>query len=119
GHHFHDLIDTHAQQDVDLDRVFMDVAAYNARIMGPAHVEGVTQLACRTALSRRSVAHINFPVDLQSQTVDKHSERNVPGHSSEIYVANLPIPSLHDLHRAAAVLNAGEKPVILAGRGAL
>src|SRR5689334_8641063 len=24
GHHYHDLIDTHAQQDVDLDRVFMD-----------------------------------------------------------------------------------------------
>src|SRR5204862_7688175 len=32
GHHFHDLIDTHAQQDVDLDRVFMDVALYNARV---------------------------------------------------------------------------------------
>src|SRR5947199_9654359 len=44
GHHFHDLIDTHAQQDVDLDRVFMDVAAYNARIMGPEHVENVTDL---------------------------------------------------------------------------
>src|SRR6476646_6282640 len=28
GHHFHDLIDTHAQQDVDLDRVFTDVALY-------------------------------------------------------------------------------------------
>jgi pyruvate dehydrogenase (quinone) len=26
GHHYHDLIDTYAQQDVDLDRVFMDVA---------------------------------------------------------------------------------------------
>src|SRR5213595_3676705 len=50
GHHFHDLIDTHSQQDIDLDRVFMDVAAYNARIMGPSHVEGVAQLACRTAL---------------------------------------------------------------------
>src|SRR3569833_312010 len=23
GHHFHDLIDTHAQQDLDLDRVYM------------------------------------------------------------------------------------------------
>src|SRR5207248_11318726 len=34
GHHFHDLIDTHAQQDVDLDRVYMDVAVYNARVMG-------------------------------------------------------------------------------------
>src|SRR3954463_10638507 len=35
GHHFHDLIDTHAQQDVDLDRVFMDVAFYTTRVMGP------------------------------------------------------------------------------------
>src|SRR6059036_3874064 len=28
GHHFHDLIDTHSQQDVDLTRVFEDVAVY-------------------------------------------------------------------------------------------
>src|SRR5881396_685974 len=34
GHHFHDLIDTHAQQDVNLDRVFMDVALYSTRVMG-------------------------------------------------------------------------------------
>ena len=63
GHHFHDLIGTHAQQDVDLDRVFTDVAVYSTRIMGPSHVEPVTHLACRTALSRRGVAHLNFPVD--------------------------------------------------------
>src|ERR1051326_8708089 len=25
GHHFHDLIDTHAQQDVDLDKAYIDV----------------------------------------------------------------------------------------------
>src|ERR1700747_3674923 len=35
GHHYHDLIDTHGQQDVDLDRLFMDVAVYNTRVMGP------------------------------------------------------------------------------------
>jgi len=29
GHHYHDLIDTHAQQDVNLDRLFADVAVYN------------------------------------------------------------------------------------------
>src|SRR5213595_2379709 len=45
GHHFHDLIDTHAQQDLDLDRVFMDVAVYSARVMGASHVENVTHLA--------------------------------------------------------------------------
>jgi pyruvate dehydrogenase (quinone)/pyruvate oxidase len=53
GHHYHDLIDTHAQQDVSLDRVFADVSVYNTRIMGPAHVEPASNLACRTALSRR------------------------------------------------------------------
>ena len=33
GHTFHDIIGTHYQQDVDLDKVFMDVAAYNQRVM--------------------------------------------------------------------------------------
>src|SRR5690349_24932232 len=79
GHHFHDLIDTHAQQDVDLDRVFSDVAVYNTRVMGPEHVENVAHLACRMALARRGVAHINFPVDTQSLSLKKgvRSERNV------------------------------------------
>src|SRR5213595_416814 len=71
GHHFHDLIDTHAQQDVNLDRLFMDVALYNARVMGPEPVCNVANLACRSALSRHGVAHINFPVDFQSMPVKK------------------------------------------------
>src|SRR5712675_3063496 len=53
GHVFHDLIDTHTQQDVDLDKLFMDVAVFNERIMGPTHVENITDLACRTALAYR------------------------------------------------------------------
>src|SRR5947209_6595947 len=71
GHHFHDLIDTHAQQDINLDQVFKDVAVYSTRVMGPEHVRNVAHLACRAATSRRGVAPINFPVDLQSQ---KHSD---------------------------------------------
>src|SRR3954465_715295 len=50
GMPYHDLIGTFTQQDVELDRVFMDVARYNARVMGPTHVENVAHLACRTAL---------------------------------------------------------------------
>src|SRR3954449_5377129 len=45
GHQYHDLIDTHGQQDVDLDRVFTDVAVYSTRVMGPAHVQNVADLA--------------------------------------------------------------------------
>src|SRR5204862_2287677 len=50
GMTYHDLIGTYTQQDVELDKVFMDVAKYNVRIMGAAHVRNVTDLACRTAL---------------------------------------------------------------------
>jgi pyruvate dehydrogenase (quinone) len=119
GHHYHDLIDTHAQQDVDLDKVFMDVAVYNARIMGPSHVEQVANLACRSALGRRGVAHINFPVDLQEEEVEEHSKRNVPGHTSHIAAIGVELPAEIDLKHAAAILNEGKKVAILAGQGAL
>src|SRR5438067_9945065 len=119
GHHYHDLIDTFAQQDVDLDRVFQDVALYSTRVMGKNHVESVTNLACRTALSYRGVAHVNFPVDLQEQEAEKGSKRALPGHSSTAWARRAALPSSEDLARAAEVLNAGGKIAILAGRGAL
>src|SRR3954462_2156237 len=66
GLQFHDLVGTYTQQDVQLDRLFQDVAKYDERIMGPAHVENVVSLACRTALTYRGVAHVTIPVDVQS-----------------------------------------------------
>ncbi|CAI4032789.1 putative thiamine pyrophosphate-containing protein YdaP [Nitrospira tepida] len=119
GHHFHDLIDTHAQQDVSLDRVFADVSCYNTRIMGAAHVEAVANLACRTALACRGVAHINFPVDLQEQSCGARSKRNVPGYPSDVFATSARLPSDEDLGRAAALLNEGRRVAILAGQGAL
>src|ERR1700690_117690 len=50
GMHYHDLIGTLAQQDVELDKVFQDVAVFNQRVMGAGHVENLVDLACRTAL---------------------------------------------------------------------
>src|SRR6201747_1457500 len=52
GLQYHDLVHTFTQQDVELDKLFIDACVYNARVMGPAHVENVMQLACRTAASR-------------------------------------------------------------------
>lgn len=120
GHHFHDLIDTHAQQDVNLDRIFMDVAVYNTRVMGPAHVDGVTNLACRTAIARRGVAHINFPVDFQDAALEEGSpsKRNIPGHDQGGFAGRSAIPAEENLRAAAEVLNKGKKVAILAGQGA-
>jgi pyruvate dehydrogenase (quinone)/pyruvate oxidase len=121
GLQFHDLLQTGTQQDVELDKVFMDVAKYNARIMGPAHVENVVELACRTALAYHGVAHVTMPVDFQSAPISKdmRSKRNLPHHVSEVWADSAHIPSDDALRKAAAALSGGKKPVILAGRGAL
>jgi pyruvate dehydrogenase (quinone) len=116
----HDLIGTHTQQDVELDKVFADVAKYNVRVMGPEHVENVAHLACRTALAYNGVSHIAFPVDLQDKPVEKKgSKRNIPGHTSDVFARSARLPDEGDLKRAAEALNAGKKVAILAGRGAL
>lgn len=121
GLQFHDLLGTFTQQDVELDKLYMDVATYNARVMGPSHVQNVVELACRTALAYRGVAHITVPVDVQSKPVEasRRSERNVPNHVSEIMAKSAQLPSEAQLARAASILNAGKKTVILAGQGAL
>ena len=119
GHHYHDLISTYQQQDVDLDVIFKDVALYSTRVMSASHVQNVADLACRTALTRRGVAHLNFPVDLQEQEGGERSKRNVPGHTSDVFTRQVALPAESDLRHAAEVLNAGRKVAILAGRGAL
>src|SRR6476619_5808152 len=80
GLQFHDLIGTYTQQDVALDKLYMDVSVYDERIMGPNHVENVTDLACRTALAYKGVSHITMPVDFQEQEVKRlrRSTRTVP-----------------------------------------
>src|SRR3954468_22563908 len=65
GLQFHDLLDTFTQQDVALDKLFMDACAYSVRVMGPTHMENVVELACRTALAYRQPTHIAIPVDIQ------------------------------------------------------
>jgi pyruvate dehydrogenase (quinone) len=121
GLQFHDLMQTYTQQDVELDKLFMDVCVYNARIMGPSHVENVIELACRTAIACRGVAHVTMPVDVQSQPVSagRRSERNIAGHVSDLMAVSSLMPSEDQLARAADILNTRTKTVILAGRGAL
>ena len=120
GHTFHDLIGTHYQQDVDLDKLYMDVAAYNQRVTGPDHVVNVVDEAIKTALSYRTVAHITIPKDIQDWSSEsKRSPANVPAHSADLFAAAIPVPSQELLTRAAAVINEGSKVAILAGRGCL
>jgi pyruvate dehydrogenase (quinone) len=121
GMQYHDLIGTFTQQDVETDKLFMDVCVYNERIMGPTHVQNVLDLACRTALAYRGVAHVTIPVDFQEEKVHNwdRSKRNVANFTNAVRTQSYKVPADGELHRAAEILNQGKKVAILAGRGAL
>jgi pyruvate dehydrogenase (quinone) len=119
GHTFHDMIGTHYQQDIDLTKAFVDVAAYNERVNGSSHVVNVVDEAIKMALARRTVAHITIPKDIQEWTSEQRSMANIARHSGERYNDALPLPPNRMLQQAAELINAGSKVAILAGRGCL
>ncbi|MGB7189613.1 MAG: thiamine pyrophosphate-binding protein [Acidobacteriaceae bacterium] len=115
-----DLIGTFTQQDVELDKLFMNVAVYNQRVMNGAHMESVADLAIRTALTQRGVAHITIPVDVQVESMKKgRTERNPVHHTSAIPANFQQLPSRVEFEHAADILNRGKRIAILAGQGAL
>ena len=60
GLQFHDLIGTYTQQDVALDKLYMDVAVFNERIMGGHACREPDRLGLphRASLSRSGAPHV-------------------------------------------------------------
>src|SRR5581483_4629976 len=121
GQTYHDLVGTSYQQEVDLLTLFKDVAVYDEMVLGAGHARALVDIACRTALDRRGVAHITTPVDVQDQKLsdDERSKMMVYGHTSSAWRPPIVVPQESDLRAAAAVLKAGTRTAILAGQGAL
>jgi thiamine pyrophosphate-dependent acetolactate synthase large subunit-like protein len=118
GLSYHDTIGTHLIQDLPSDRLFAQVCTYSERVMGPAHAVPVTDVAVRNALSNRTPVHLAIPIDVQSQTEDTRSSKNVPGHTSLAAQPRVVSPPEEQLHKAAEVLNSCSKVAICAGAGA-
>src|SRR4051812_6145656 len=121
GHTYHDQLGTNYQQEIDIIPLFKDVAEYNQMILGAKHASVVVDLACRSALSGKSVSHLTCPADIQEQegSDETTSMKFVRGHTSEAWRPPINVPQRETLEAAAAWLNAGKKTVMLAGAGSL
>lgn len=110
------------QQEVHLDRLYADLAAYNLMVTNPQQLPAVVDLAIRNALAKRTVAHLTFPNDIQVAPVSEDPYEHVgPGGAPQSAPSiSLPaqVPADDDLRRAADVLNAGSKIAMLVGVGA-
>ena len=117
------VLGTGYQQEVALDRLFADVAEYDLLVTNPVQLPGVVDIAIRTAYARRGVAHLTVPNDIQVADADAdpfaHVAPATPPHTAPVYLPAPGRPREEDLARAAQVLNAAQRPAILAGAGAL
>ncbi len=106
------------QQELNLDRMFADVAEYVQEVSHPAQLPHVVDRAIRLAIARHAPSVIILPKDVQEQAYEAPRRahgftRSGPGYSRPVIV-----PAENDLRRAADVLNAGERVAILVGAGA-
>jgi pyruvate dehydrogenase (quinone) len=117
------VLGTGYQQEVELDKLYADVAEYDQMIYNPAQLPAVVDTAIRTAYARRGVAHITVPNDIQVADAGADPWQHVaPARSPNTAPVMLPAPGQpreEDLQRVADLLNDGEKIAILAGAGAL
>jgi pyruvate dehydrogenase (quinone) len=117
------VLGTGYQQEVHLDKLYADVAEYSQMIYNPAQVEAVVDLAVRTALARRGVAHITVPNDVQVADAGADPWQHVaPARSPHTSPVMLPVPGApaeQDVQKLADFLAEGDKIAILAGAGAL
>src|ERR671929_446707 len=121
GHTWTHLIGTHYQQDVALDRLYMDVAAYTERVASPNRLYRVLDEAIKTSLSRCTVSHINLPRDIAKQPVTEGvaSGLALPRLMRDLLTTLPALPAAATLQEAAAAINAGRRVAIMSGRGAI
>ena len=104
-----------AFQDTDLAAAFADVARYSQTVQaGSDHAE-LMNLACKTALVERDVAHLVFPDEIQELPAADGAAAGSP----EGRIGNREIaPPAVSLSAAVEAIAGAERPVIIVGNGA-
>lgn len=107
------------QQELNLDRMFSDVAKFVQEVSHPAQLPHVIDRAIRLAIAERGPAVIVIPKDVQEQAFQEPKRAHGFTRSGPGYSRPALIPSDAELHRAAEILNSGSKVAILIGAGAV
>jgi pyruvate dehydrogenase (quinone) len=108
-----------AQQELNLERLFADVAEYVETVSTPTHAQLVVDRAVRLAFAYRRPTVIILPTDVQDLDAEEPSLEHGVSRSGVGQSSTQLCPPDDELRRAAAVLNAGEKVAMLVGQGAI
>ncbi len=105
-----------AFQDTDLSAVFADVSRYSATVQAGSNAAELMNLACKTALVERDVAHLVLPDEVQvlAATQEASPAGSPLGRTGSRRIA----PPTDALEQAVDVLSAAARPMIIVGHGA-
>lgn len=99
-------------QEVDLNRVFDDICAFQAQIDSPDQMPRIAEIAVQKALAERVVTRIELPIDVIGAPLP--SSRRV--HPLVTRPSTM-LPPESEIEKAAALLSKGKKVALFCGVG--
>jgi len=101
-------------QEIDQDAFFRPVTVFNNTVFDPAVATKIVTRALRHAIIERGVAQVSVPNNVQKMPVDAMvCEREACLSNRNI------VPAAEEIEKAADEINRAERPVIVAGWGAM
>ncbi|WP_299405560.1 thiamine pyrophosphate-binding protein [uncultured Roseobacter sp.] len=102
-----------AFQDIDLLSAFQAVTSFSQPVLGSSNHAELASLACKTAIVEQNVAHLIFPDDVQTNPSDQAAG------APQGRVTAAPVtPAQSETDKAAAMIKAAKRPIIIVGHGA-
>lgn len=107
------MVGTDAFQEVNLERLFDDVAIFNRRAESAEQLPDLLNKAIRSAYTENGVSVLIVPDDLFAVKHKSDEYLTASGYEKPKYE-----PDQESVQQAVNLINEAKKPVILAGRGA-
>ena len=104
-----------AFQDIDLKAAFAPVAKFSQNVLASSNHAELTNLACKSALDTRDVAHLIFPDNVQTMPAAEDAKAGSPeGRMADRHI----MPSAASLEKAVSALRGAKRALIIVGYGA-
>jgi pyruvate dehydrogenase (quinone) len=107
------------QQELNMERLFGDVAEYVKTVTTPMQAQMVLDRAVRIAMAYRQPTVVILPADVQNLEMEEPTLEHFVSRTGVGHASTAICPPDDELARAAAVLNAGKKVAMMVGEGAL
>jgi pyruvate dehydrogenase (quinone) len=106
------------QQELNMERLFGDVAEYVKTVTTPMQAQLVVDRAVRIAKASRKPTVVILPADVQNLPMETPSKAHWVSRTGVGHASTEITPPRAELERAAEVLNAGKRVAMLVGQGA-